>query len=43
MSLDNDRLVRAGAKVGVASADELVCNQARDMLMLVLAAPRDKA
>ncbi len=32
-------LIRAGGKVGLASADELVCDQARDMLMLVLAAP----
>ena len=27
-------LVRAGGKVGLASADQLVCDQARDMLML---------
>ena len=32
-------LVRAGGKVGLASVDEDVCDQARDMLMLVLATP----
>ena len=36
-------LVRAGGKVGLASADQLVCDQARDMLMLVLAAPGGEA
>ena len=38
-------LVRAGRKVGLASADQPVCDQARDMLMLmlVLAAPGGEA
>ncbi len=36
-------LVRAGGKVGLASADQLVCDQARDMLMLVLAVPDGEA
>ncbi|MGI4976812.1 MAG: hypothetical protein ACRYG6_07700 [Janthinobacterium lividum] len=36
-------IVRMRGKVGLASADELVCDQARDMLMLVLAAPEGEA
>lgn len=36
-------LVHAGGKVGLASADEQVCNQARDMLLLVLAEPEGSA
>jgi hypothetical protein len=36
-------LVHAGGKVGLASVDELVCNQARDMLLLVLAEPEGSA
>lgn len=36
-------LVHAGGKVGLASVDELVCNQVRDMLLLALAEPEGSA
>ena len=36
-------LIRAGGKVGLASCDELVCDQARDMLMLALVTPGGRA
>ena len=36
-------LIRAGGKVGLASHDETVCNEARDMLMLALVSPGGRA
>ncbi|MGI4801537.1 MAG: hypothetical protein ACRYG8_47430 [Janthinobacterium lividum] len=36
-------LVHAGGKIGLASADEQVCNQARDILLLLLAEPEGRA
>jgi hypothetical protein len=36
-------LIRAGGKVGLASRDELVCDQAKDMLLLALATPEGQA
>lgn len=36
-------VIRAGGKVGLASTDQLVCDQARDMLILVLAEPEGRA
>ena len=36
-------LIRAGGKVGLASHDETVCNEARDMLMLALVSPGGQA
>ena len=36
-------LIRAGGKVGLASRDEVVCDQAKDMLLLALATPEGQA